>query len=368
MQSLRIATDAVLRANPLYRVEFLDQAPPDRQDCVATAICEGGGDRTSRYLTLDEVVLLSALQTANSLFDSLRKNIVNLDRVLATLVLDELIELHNGTDFVNGIAAFNRNNGSSVAPNGAIVSRCSELGLIYALVLRHLPVKELAVRLYSFNSLPSTSLSNRPDSKVFQTLTGVDISEPAPRVGGKNWMVSRKPGWLFFRRGDVRKKPFKVYLCPRPEEAARVLPGFAAALAEFRDAVFKIAYPAQALIRPDKIVAYLSSFDDLQKFLSGLVRAMPSVSTQSVPFSAPVDDNGLFSWAVDPPGFINRHISSWRSWITREMAASASAIPQHLSEEQAAAHLKTSLVLKEIDCQSWLPRQELLSNQWRLEL
>src|SRR3954449_5588532 len=74
------------------------------------------------------------------------------------------------------------------------------------------------------------------------------------------------------------------YLAPRPSDILAVIQGFARVLGQ-SGGVFKIAFPPEALLRADKIVAYFSSFEAMQHTLSGFAKAKLRAEVQAVPFS-----------------------------------------------------------------------------------
>jgi hypothetical protein len=87
---------------------------------------------------------------------------------------------------------------------------------------------------------------------------------------------------------------------------------------------FKIGKGAQGLLRPDKMVAYFSSYEDLAETAKQLEQEMARCPAQGVPFTAELGGDGLLSWGVDPPAeeqvlpWLERE--SWRLWVTNRLA------------------------------------------------
>jgi hypothetical protein len=362
-----------LRTCASFEVDF--HAAGQEKGSVAAA--RNGQDHTApnRSLTVDEVAVLAALKVEGPLPPALREQVRNCDQLLARLILDGLIEVRRDGRFQSGASALFHESGDPPRESGASgAADISELALEYALAVRHLAPGVLAERLYAFNSLPRKTFSPGDASAEYAAQTGVDAGSPAPKIGGREWSAQTDPGWLYFRRGNPSGGRFKIYLSPRPPDIPRVIHSFADALGgrSGGSSVFKMAFPAAALRRPDKIVAYMPTFDALQRTLSRLVDLSLEATVQAVPFSAPVPRAPVLSWGVDPPNEATGEAigtgSSWRSWLSRQVAVCAHAIPRTEAPAAALEHLKLALQLREIDPVNWLPRQQLLSREWRLEL
>ncbi len=149
---------------------------------------------------------------------------------------------------------------------------------------------------------------------------------------------------------------------------SRVIPSFAAVLGRGHSGVFKVAFPMESLARADKIVAYFPTFDALQEAVSRLADLQLDVSVQAVPFSASVPSVPLLSWGVDPPTLPGRKSSSWRSWLTGQIAECVKSVPAALTPRERFDHLRAALQLRNIDPVNWLPLQQLLAHKWRIEL
>ena len=64
---------------------------------------------------------------------------------------------------------------------------------------------------------------------------------------------------------------------------------------------FKIGKTVDGVARPDKMVAYFSSLDDLHGGADRIHDEARGCRPHGVPFTAGVTDDGLLSWAIDPP-------------------------------------------------------------------
>jgi hypothetical protein len=356
----------VLRTSPKLALDFGDSVHP--HGTIATARATKGAALSERRVTTHEVVLLTALQSPRSMPPNLIAQIPDCSLALSQLVLDGLIEVHGNDQFLSGVAALKflgRDGGDGRVEEASAVSA---LALQYALAVRHLKPSVLAQRLYAFNSLPAVRSEAQDYAADFAAATGVDVNDPSPPIGGFAWTVQRESGWLYFRRGAARAGRFKVYLCPKPRDIHKVISAFAEVLGR-NGGVFKMAFPRASLVRPDKIVAYFPAFRGLQQALAAVADRLPrDASVQAVPFSAPVGGAPLLSWGVDPPNLSARKSTSWRSWLTTQVAECVHGIPPGKSPVEALEHLKAALKLRDIDPVGWLPVQEFLSRKWRIEL
>jgi hypothetical protein len=358
-------SEEVLRTSTNYNINFSEVTRPI--GTIATAIPNKGFGAPERHLSVDEIALLAALQFPRTLPRHVSQQIRDCGLVVSRLVLDGLVEVRCGRRFVSGAEALKRADKEKTECNVEEASRISELALWYALALRHLKPAALEERLYAFNSHPRNAQS--PDSiKLFAAHTGIDVGDPSPRLGGWTWTIQRKSTWLYFRRGASGGGPFKIYLCPQPKHVSKVIPGFAAVLGHGHSGVFKVAFPMESLARADKIVAYLPTFEALQEAVTKLAALQLDVAVQAVPFSASVPSVPLLSWGVDPPNFSGRKSSSWRSWLTGQIAECVQSIPTALTPRETLDHLKAALQLRDVDPVNWLPLQQLLAHKWRIQL
>jgi hypothetical protein len=354
----------VLRTCPELALDFGDAVRPD--GTIATAHAAKNIAIAERRLMTHEVVLLTALRAPRSMPVNLLTQIPDCGLVLSQLILDGLIEVRSKDRFLSGVTALKflgDESGGGVEEASAV----SALALQYALAVRHLKPSVLAQRLYAFNSLPAVRSEAQDHAADFAACTGVDVNDPSPHMGGFAWTLERDSGWLYFRRGASRGGRFKVYLCPKSQDIHKVIPTFAEVLGR-NGGVFKMAFPRDFLVRPDKIIAYFPTFQELQQGLSAMVGLTREARVQAVPFSAPVPKMPLLSWGVDPPSRSMRKARSWRSWLTVQVAECVQGIPAAKTSIEALDHLKAALQLRDIDPVSWLPLQQLVSQKWRIEL
>lgn len=135
-------------------------------------------------------------------------------------------------------------------------------------------------------------------------------------------------GWLFWAmpgRGDRRPRAdFKIYVSPTLEALPDLLPVILEVFAECGVRLFKIGADLPGLARPDKIVAYMDEFQQVEELGRQLASCLRDVPVHGVPFTAELSGDGLVSWGMDPhEGAVvdGQERPSWRLWITNRIAA-----------------------------------------------
>jgi hypothetical protein len=79
-----------------------------------------------------------------------------------------------------------------------------------------------------------------------------------------------------------------------------------------------------------------------------------------VPFSTEAGGNGLLSSGVDPPP--GTSVTSWRSWVTKRLAASLTARRATPYEDPVAAAL-ADIRLAGVDPERWLPSADAFRDE-----
>ena len=177
--------------------------------------------------------------------------------------------------------------------------------------------------------------------------------------------------WKSRHARSARKRggpSYKLYVSP---DCAFVHDAFSAALevlSDLRAPCFKIGKDVHGLLRPDKMVAYFSSFEALEEAAGRLGRRLAGVAAHGVPFSAELAADGLLSWGIDPPRQQQtlpwQEHQSWRLWITNRLATAllaAKASPQRAMEPWQFALER--LRLEGVDITSWTPATTI----WRVD-
>ena len=118
------------------------------------------------------------------------------------------------------------------------------------------------------------------------------------------------------------------------------------------------------LLRPDKLVCYFRSREQMKDAAGLLHDLLDGMPAQGVPFTAELAGEGLLSWGVDPAagsqafGWLGQE--SWRVWVTNQLAASILA-----SRAQPDSGVPTwrfaldRLRFEGVDTDTWSPREDV---------
>ena len=211
--------------------------------------------------------------------------------------------------------------------------------------------------LYRFGTLPRGPAIDRdfgPDDDPMAVL-GMTVGGGPRRLLESDYEATTIQGWYSFARTPVRAQIVsvsKLYVSPRPEVLANAFPRIADAFVRSGVRSFKVGRGIEGLLRSDKIVAYFEDRAHMDDVARALLRSLRGCKAQGVPFTAEVGGNGLLSSGVDPPA--GDAAASWRSWITKRLAASLTSNRGTPTVDLVAAAL-ADIRLAGVDPDSWLP-------------
>ena len=278
-------------------------------------------------------------------------------------VMDGILEIEIDGTFVSGPAAYGvlRNGSPQPAPPQDRIARISAAALVYA---ESLPVRDarwLSRRLYSYNALPSTPRKKYtersavdPEERSESATFLFEHYQAIPNGAWESWAlrvcIDELNGIHF---------PYKLYVSPYPEDLLRTFGSIVRVFAGNRVVLFKAGKSGEGLLRPDKLVAYFSGFDQLTRVAEQLRLPMQNLRPHGVPFTKAFTSDGLLSWGMDPPirqplpGF---HIESWRSWVCAKLAVAITHARQRPAEGVSpAAFALDRLELEGVDPATWAP-------------
>ncbi|WP_429289860.1 hypothetical protein [Paraburkholderia sp. CI3] len=92
------------------------------------------------------------------------------------------------------------------------------------------------------------------------------------------------------------------------------MPELFASLSNSAAVSLKVGGSACNLLRPDKLVVYFDRKDDLHDFAEQLFARTAGIPAQGVPFSFPIDSDGLLSWGLDPLSASEEATAEQMSW------------------------------------------------------
>jgi hypothetical protein len=163
------------------------------------------------------------------------------------------------------------------------------------------------------------------------------------------------PGWYSFAwaSGPARiASVCKLYVSPRPESMPDAFPRIADVFVRYEVPSFKVGRRIEGLLRSDKIIAYFDDRAHMESTVGALSHSLQGCPAQGVPFTAEAGGNGLLSTGVDPP--VGDAATSWRSWVTKRLAAGLTA-PHSTPDHDPVAAALADIRRAGVDPDRWLP-------------
>ncbi|MGH7130436.1 MAG: hypothetical protein ACREJO_00615 [Phycisphaerales bacterium] len=297
--------------------------------------------------------------------------------VASRLVLDAVLEMEIGEAFVCGPEA-----GSTLLGLGSQAEPSTKIGKLSLQAVHYgarLPIEDdgaLSARIYFYNRDPVTPewtrrLQDRPGLWSFLKL---DHSKGKKSVlHGWKEQKGREPvdGWIQWRRESRRQStsyPFKLYISPATGALPDVLHDTIRALTDAGCPKFKFGGDVFGMLRPDKLVAYFHDRESLLAAGEKLGTKLAGVPPHGVPFSAPMDADGVLSWGMDPPRKQKivtwRDRESWRLWVTNRLA---DALLVHRSLRKGASGAVTFALervrTEGVDTDTWAPANDIWADR-----
>lgn len=374
-----------LRASDAFELVLFDRLPPSEQELLRSFLDDPDfygvlkprrDDGSAKAVNRETALLLYSLQEAGPLprYASRELDAKGWDH-LAELVLSGVLEIEDGSRFLSGPAALDLlrppadGSGDAYVVEGAIagLSRCA-LQQVAALGLKD--SRHIARWLYGYHTVPLTARWHRrlADDEAVRTFLGLD--EVLQATLRRHWKASgsaESPWWSWSRHASIsaaktggtsKSDPtFKLYVSPALDDLAAAFRVLVGALPSTRAHSFKIGNQVLGLLRPDKIVLYFKTYDDLSEAASILALALDGVRPQGVPFTSEIAADGLLSWGMDPPWTERlpwQSSQSWRTWVVDHLAQSLVESAE-LDGADAWRFATERLRLRGVDTDRWTP-------------
>jgi hypothetical protein len=294
---------------------------------------------------------------------------------LLDLILDGVLEIEDDGAFICGADALTVISGAewNDAPSTDPISLAA-LEHAEDLVADDGPT--LTSALYLFHRAPLTPFWKRrfADRAAVLAEIGADRGSTASILASL-WQAappSQSQGWLSWRAIDRAQREtdaasYKLYVSARPENIRDAFQALVYTLAGSGAADFKIGEDAVGLLRPDKLVAYFQSREEVADVAARLLDRLAGCPAHGVPFTAPFDRSGLLSWGLDPPAsaralkWMGRE--SWRLWLATRLGESI-AFAKTSSTRHPIAPSRFALERVRrlgVDVSTWTPSEAL----WR---
>jgi hypothetical protein len=385
-----ILSSGVFRANPQYELVLFDRLPASQQAALAELKDRAnfygilrpheGSGLTIKSVTRDTALLYLTLRDAGTLPHYARPSNAEQTGAIVRMVLDQILQVQQADRFVSGPEAHALfYEPVQETTTETYLQHLSISALQYGQLLPVTDVLELSARLYGYHRIPVSSrwLESFPTTdRVKQRLgistngayrgfldsawdsAGDGLEDKADADGGNGWL-----SWVLRRSPGARVPPeriYKLYISPMPEFIENVFALTLRTLTRTAALQFKIGANVGGLLRPDKMVAYFGTFDELQSAAQLLATRLDGCPVHGVPFTAQLAADGLLSWGVDPPAserLLNwQPEESWRLWLTNRLANALLAARSAGESEPALQpwqYALQRLELEGIDTRSW---------------
>lgn len=323
-----------------------------------------------KAVSADTAELLESLRVPGPLPKEARKTLARNGTVLLRLVLDSMLEVRTRDGFISGSSV-----GAYLNPLKTKKEPCTRPAILslqavqYAQALTCANPPALSARMYFYNRLPATYRWARHlgSPSDFARFLGIEAGTNIRKLLDHKWMAlepsPENPGWLSWRslHRPYKHSRYKLYLSPLWEDIQDTLSIALPIMTDLRLPAFKLGGDLHGILRPDKMVIYSSTFEELSTAASMLLTGLRGIRAHGVPFTAAIDSEGLLSWGIDPP----RHQrlstwqgTSWRRWVTDQLAVALVAAKSKPSETtlQPWEFALQRLAMEGIDIETWVPK------------
>ena len=378
-------TEAEYRAGSTYRFVPVGRLTAEQQVTVgnladdpeiyAVLIPLSAGAQTVKAIDQQTALVYLTLRDPGPLPSSMRAAFSDEPHAaIARLVLDGVLEIRNGDDFVSGpeAAALLTVDIKPGAPRGRL-AQLSVQALRYGQHLDIENVQTLAGRLYAFNRQALTpAWSQRlPTREATAGYLGLADNDSV-RLPSPGWVAQHATtmsSWLAWRSSasairDVESPGYKLYVSPQPSAVAESLRITAEVVRKRGAHALKVGADIHGLLRPDKLVAYFASFENLGEAAASLAPRLAGMPAHGVPFTAEITTDGVLSWGVDPPRQ-ERELAwtgeSWRLWVAGQLASALVAAKTASNIVEPWRYALERIALEGIDPSTWVPSQRVFA-------
>lgn len=349
---LKPITHGTFRSSRRYRLVHRGQVPPhfqsvaealaDEPDFFGLLIARSPKEDATKAVCLDTARLFDALRKPGGLPTRVIEPLgARANEVIAKLVLDGVLELQQGSDFVSGPKAF-----IHLFPEPPEYSLCGPVGDLTMQALRSAEHMlgaghgRLASYLYRYNTAPASPRwrSRLPNRQSVLDHLSTPLVPWTRTAVHRTWTLAEglDPGsrWIVWKRTGIGADPaefrrlttHKLYVSPTCDSLRDALHSTIPVLTDSRAFAFKVGSDLPGLLRPDKLVAYFAHHEDLSSAAARLHTALERCPAQGVPFTAALPGDGLLSWGMDPAEdaqtFGWKGGESWRLWVSNRLAES----------------------------------------------
>lgn len=330
-----------------------------------------GDAKTSKLVCNNTAELLRHLKTPQKLPKSIIERLTSLPdygvQLLSELILDGILVLNDQNSALSINSAYQFFSNQSIdSKNLNYLSKLSYAATRYGQYLLIKNPKHLAAQLYFYNRFPLTSFWRKklPDTDAVRRYLRIDQENAA--LLDRSWYTRSTmvdTSWISWAhkqplRREIKAYPYKLYISSTLEDLPETFSIVLDVFSQTGVSHFKIGKNLESLARPDKMVSYFQTFEDLHYTATQLMERLDHIGVHGVPFTAELFGNGLLSWGIDPVEKfeLKGHRESWRGWLTNTLAKSIL-----LAREEKDLEVKpwefaiNRLRLAGVDIQTWAP-------------
>jgi hypothetical protein len=377
--------ERVFRANPSYGLVLYDRLPAEEKSALASLASDpdfygvlrpGASGLNLKSVNRDVALLFSTLSTPGRMPGYVRTELGgSYESFVAQLVLDQVLQVEHEAAFVCGAEAQRlfAIEEEKTRP-GSRIAGLSQEAVKHAQCLEITEVSVLAARMYFHNREPASPrlISKFPTEKeVAERLGVLEGTESGDRMKQKWSEVPPdpdSPGWRVWtsKRGRKGRSRFgyKLYVSPRTEALPEAFSATAKTFEETGVRQFKVGRDIYSIVRPDKLVAYFLTEEQLRETSARLYARLGGMAAHGVPFTCELHGDGLLSWGMDPPKRTQvlpwQERQSWRLWVVNRLATALLAAKAQTARAVEPWKFAIDRVrLDGIETNSWTPSPDI---------
>jgi hypothetical protein len=293
---------------------------------------------------------------------------------LHALVADGILEVAHDGGFVSGPEALPLFAGTVRAtPPPHPTSRLSIEAIECAASYEGLDAAALARKVYAYGRQPCTEAIRARFARDRDLLSFLAAESPVADLLSEGWTAvdaaADDPWLIWSTRRPTSRLGYKLYVSARLTAMPRVFGVALRAMKRVECDHFKIGRRGEGVCRPDKMVAYFASPDQLHACANLIEKDLvdpPPGSAHGVPFTAHIDAAGFLTWGMDPPRSPGAHgvlpAESWRGWLASRVAIAVLSAKGAGSAGDIVSFVRDRIALDGIDPATWTPAQAIWRN------
>jgi hypothetical protein len=293
--------------------------------------------------------------TISSIQKKLNKQI---DITILSLLFNNIIQVRNDKkEYESGPTCsiiVNALNIYSIEKANHDIQKLSNMAIQYGWYFRYLRIEEIVGKLYTYGTMPQDYSLHSHLNNPLSILNWLNASKM-----DKTWrnyiqtpLNEDHKHWIYWQRKSVSKSEnlnYKIYISPIPMETPCVFCEVINTCHQLLVPAFKIGATSKGIHRPDKFVLYFNNIESIQTFTSATSNYLKSFQSQGVPFTSPLFEKGIMSFAQEPSESKNM---SWRIFISGIIARTLKLYSFH-HKELEIEHILLKLNLLGIQTNFW---------------